>query len=164
MSSCDNCNGSGCLPPDDDMHRITERLSMNVNWTCDFCGANKHEHNRLFSIGNVRICSTCINEHSIAFGLGKFEIARLDIECILCSQNSGDNNPIFLVKDKNDDDVGLCSQCIRDNKRKFEQDELIQTERNLSRIHTPGEIFSILNDYVIGQEEAKKALSVQVFL
>ena len=58
-----------------------------------------------------------------------------------------------------DECVGICSEIIDDEFNMYEED-VYSSEINLLK---PEEINAILDEYVIGQEEAKKALSVAVY-
>ncbi|MDD4220227.1 MAG: ATP-dependent Clp protease ATP-binding subunit ClpX [Sphaerochaetaceae bacterium] len=61
--------------------------------------------------------------------------------------------------------VAICEDCIRtcNDILKAEPSHSPATEDFLGKIPTPKEIHEYLNDYVIGQEEAKKVLSVAVY-
>lgn len=58
-----------------------------------------------------------------------------------------------------DECVGICSEIIEDEFNMYEED-IYSSEINLLK---PEEINKILDEYVIGQEEAKKVLSVAVY-
>ena len=60
-----------------------------------------------------------------------------------------------------DECVGLCNGIIEDELLNDIDDEYIDEEKE--KIISPKEIKSILDDYVIGQEEAKKVLAVAVY-
>ncbi len=61
-----------------------------------------------------------------------------------------------------DECVELCNELIEEE---FEQDEMLEQEdvREHINLLKPKEIKAVLDDYVIGQEEAKKVLSVAVY-
>ena len=59
-----------------------------------------------------------------------------------------------------DECVGICAEIMEDEINNFAENDIFGGEINLLK---PEEIHSILDDYVIGQEEAKKALSVSVY-
>ena len=55
-----------------------------------------------------------------------------------------------------DECVDLCAEC-------YEDEDVGYTLNELDKIPSPKEIKKILDDYVIGQEEAKRTLSVAVY-
>ncbi len=55
-----------------------------------------------------------------------------------------------------DECIDLCVDIVKENKKK-------QMVNNYKDIPSPSELYSVLNEYVIGQETAKKALSVAVY-
>lgn len=59
-----------------------------------------------------------------------------------------------------DDDVFICDECITLSFNIVHEE---QNEINEHYVYTPQSIYDHLNDYVIGQEEAKKVLSVAVY-
>jgi len=59
--------------------------------------------------------------------------------------------------------VYICNECIELCSEIIDEDFQDITEFELNDIPKPSDIFSTLNDYVIGQEEAKKTLSVAVY-
>ena len=60
-----------------------------------------------------------------------------------------------------DECVEICTSIIE--AEKYEEDELGYTLNDLDKIPNPKEIKKILDDYVIGQDEAKRTLSVAVY-
>ena len=60
-----------------------------------------------------------------------------------------------------DECVDLCTSIIA--AECYEEDEVGYTLNDLEKIPSPKEIKEVLDDYVIGQEEAKKTLSVAVY-
>lgn len=60
-----------------------------------------------------------------------------------------------------DECVDLCTSIIETEK--YEEDELGYTLNDLDKIPNPKEIKKILDDYVIGQDEAKRTLAVAVY-
>ncbi|MHB0976578.1 MAG: ATP-dependent Clp protease ATP-binding subunit ClpX [Candidatus Aquicultorales bacterium] len=59
--------------------------------------------------------------------------------------------------------VYICDECIDLCNEIIEEELTEEVEFKLEDIPKPREIYSILNDYVIGQDEAKKILSVAVY-
>lgn len=60
-------------------------------------------------------------------------------------------------------DVYICDECVHLCMEIISEDEVEDIEVNLENLPKPKEISDILNQYVIGQEYAKKALSVAVY-
>lgn len=59
-----------------------------------------------------------------------------------------------------DECIGICAEIMEEEFAQYGQGEVYDSEINLLK---PEEIHAILDDYVIGQDEAKKALSVAVY-
>ncbi len=59
-----------------------------------------------------------------------------------------------------DECISVCQEIIEDE---FYEEDEIQEETETQKIPTPAEIKNILDEYVIGQDEAKKTLSVAVY-
>ena len=59
-----------------------------------------------------------------------------------------------------DECVGICSEIMEEEFGGYDQEDILGSEINLMK---PEEIHAILDDYVIGQDEAKKFLSVAVY-
>lgn len=60
-------------------------------------------------------------------------------------------------------DAYICDQCIRQGHEIISQNLSSSKSHKVTRIPTPQEIKDVLDQYVIGQEEAKKVLSVAVY-
>ncbi|MBN2259614.1 MAG: ATP-dependent Clp protease ATP-binding subunit ClpX [Clostridiales bacterium] len=60
-------------------------------------------------------------------------------------------------------DVYICDECVHLCMEIISEDEVIDIDINLDSLPKPHEIKSILDQYVIGQEFSKKALSVAVY-
>jgi len=80
--------------------------------------------------------------------------------CSFCNTKENQRNP-FIAGNK----VYICSNCvISAHKILFgEEEDSIETEEEVQTLLIPKEIHKMLNDYVIGQEQAKKTLSVAVY-
>ncbi|WP_155285877.1 ATP-dependent Clp protease ATP-binding subunit ClpX [Lacticaseibacillus zhaodongensis] len=59
--------------------------------------------------------------------------------------------------------VYICNECIDLCKQIIDEEFKEESVQNLTEVPKPKEILSVLNDYVIGQDEAKRALSVAVY-
>ncbi len=82
-------------------------------------------------------------------------------ECSFCSANESEENPLIAGES-----AYICSNCvISAYKILFGEEEQEQTQADLGTqtLYTPKEINALLDDYIIGQENAKKTLSVAVY-
>jgi len=83
-------------------------------------------------------------------------------KCSFCGKNSKEVDKFFSGKNGS----LICSDCIKiANKilEKEEEEKLIENYNNTINKLKPKEIFSKLSEYVIGQEDVKKVLSVAVY-
>jgi len=81
--------------------------------------------------------------------------------CSFCEAQETEENPLIAGES-----AYICSNCvISAYKILFGEEEQEETQADLSTqtLYTPKEIHALLNDYVIGQEKAKKTLSVAVY-
>lgn len=89
---------------------------------------------------------------------------KIKRECTLCgSPDSGENMVVEIAPGLN-----MCENCIRiiDNARDTEfanRSKENEKKNDIDKVPTPMEINAFLDQYVIGQEEAKKYLSVAVY-
>ncbi len=82
-------------------------------------------------------------------------------ECSFCSANETEENPLIAGEN-----AYICSNCvISAYKILFGEEEQEENNQELQShtLYTPKEIHALLNDYIIGQENAKKTLSVAVY-
>jgi ATP-dependent Clp protease ATP-binding subunit ClpX len=82
-------------------------------------------------------------------------------ECSFCSASESEENPLIAGES-----AYICSNCVVSAyKILFGEEEQEETPLNLETqvLYTPKEINGLLNEYVIGQENAKKTLSVAVY-
>ena len=59
--------------------------------------------------------------------------------------------------------VYICDECIELCREIIEEDYQDVTDLEMKEIPKPGEIYNILNEYVVGQSNAKKSLAVAVY-
>ncbi|MGV3278059.1 ATP-dependent Clp protease ATP-binding subunit ClpX [Rickettsiales bacterium LUAb2] len=159
---------------------------------CNFCGQEQSENNKIISGEKANICSNCTQKcYSLIENLedldsfSDFTLA-LDyttkeekVECSFCNKSFNKSNYVILANNANicfecvDVCSGLIDHVFRDEKSEKkilgkieftldnnEQDEE-QIKEKISKL-TPKEIYEQLGDYVIGQEEARKVISVAV--
>ncbi len=82
-------------------------------------------------------------------------------ECSFCATHESEENPLIAG-----DSAYICSNCVVSAyKILFGEEELAQSQAELGThtLYTPKEINSMLSEYVIGQEQAKKTLCVAVY-
>ena len=85
-----------------------------------------------------------------------------DIKCSFCGKDSSQVKRIIAGPNAYicNECIDLCSEIIN-NEVNFEQD--VDNEDYEVELSTPIEINEFLNDYVIGQDAAKKTLAVAVY-
>jgi len=82
-------------------------------------------------------------------------------ECSFCSATESEENPLIAGES-----VYICSNCVVSAyKILFGEEEQEDSTADLGAhtLYTPKEINALLNEYIIGQENAKKTLSVAVY-
>ena len=81
--------------------------------------------------------------------------------CSFCEAQESEENPLIAGES-----AYICSNCVVSAYKILfgeEEQEDTQAELGTQTLYTPKEINSLLDDYVIGQEKAKKTLSVAVY-
>ena len=82
-----------------------------------------------------------------------------NVTCSFCGKSQDQVNKIIAGPG-----VYICDECINLSKEIIDNEFSIEEEAiELKDLPKPQEIYSVLNDYVIGQEEAKRTLSVAVY-
>jgi len=82
-------------------------------------------------------------------------------ECSFCTATESEENPLIAGEN-----VYICSNCVVSAyKILFGEEEQEENKVNLGThtLYTPKEINTLLDEYIIGQENAKKTLSVAVY-
>jgi len=82
-------------------------------------------------------------------------------ECSFCSATESEENPLIAGEN-----AYICSNCVVSAyKILFGEEEQDENTADLGAhtLYTPKEIHALLNEYIIGQENAKKTLSVAVY-
>ena len=81
--------------------------------------------------------------------------------CSFCEAHESEENPLIAGES-----AYICSNCVVSAYKILfgeEEQEEAQAELGTQTLYTPKEINTLLDDYVIGQEKAKKTLSVAVY-
>jgi ATP-dependent Clp protease ATP-binding subunit ClpX len=82
-------------------------------------------------------------------------------ECSFCAANESEENPLIAGES-----AYICSNCVISAYKILfgeEEPEERQADLGAHTLYTPKEINALLDDYIIGQENAKKTLSVAVY-
>ncbi len=87
------------------------------------------------------------------------------VTCDFCGVEDSEQNPLI-----SGDKATICQSCaksafeiIESHKSEHTKEETPLNQESVKKIHTPKELKAILDDYVIGQDKAKKVLSVAVY-
>jgi len=113
---------------------LNEKEGIHSRRQCDFCEPEQNKHNCVYVVGDVKICSTCLEEHFDALEFNELQVAERRITCVFCGRNSAHKDLIYCIKNKKKEKVGICPTCILNNKEKFDQGTLIQINDILKRI------------------------------
>jgi len=81
-----------------------------------------------------------------------------ELHCSFCGKNRWEVKKLIAGSG-----VYICDECIELCNDIIEEELAEEIPSNIEELPTPEELFEKLNEYVIGQEEAKKVLSVAVY-
>lgn len=81
-----------------------------------------------------------------------------NIHCSFCGKSQDDVKKMIVGSD-----VYICNECIELSTRILEEELREEQDSEMLEVKTPKEMFDHLNEYVIGQEKAKRALAVAVY-
>jgi ATP-dependent Clp protease ATP-binding subunit ClpX len=79
------------------------------------------------------------------------------LRCSFCSKSQNEVRKLISGPT-----VHICNECVSLCNEIIAEDTVVREQSTLKKLPTPHEITSFLNEYVIGQERAKKILSVAV--
>ena len=86
------------------------------------------------------------------------------IRCSFCQKTEDQVRKLIAGPDGKaficDECIGICSEIMEEELNPYDDSEIMNSDINLLK---PEEIHAVLDDYVIGQDAAKKALSVAVY-
>ena len=83
-----------------------------------------------------------------------------DVFCFFCGSTSGKDRKLITGPSGN---TFICDKCVAICQGILDQQEADVTPIELKDVPTPREFKEYLDSYVVGQEEAKKTLSVAVY-
>ena len=83
---------------------------------------------------------------------------NMNISCSFCGKSQDQVEKIIAGPG-----VYICDECINLSKEIIDNEYIAQRSADFKDIPKPREIYKVLNDYVIGQETAKRTLSVAVY-
>jgi len=81
-----------------------------------------------------------------------------EIQCSFCGKSQNKVRKVIAGPS-----VYICNECVDLCKQIMDEDLYEQVVKEFSEVPKPAELLAILNEYVIGQNQAKKALSVAVY-
>jgi ATP-dependent Clp protease ATP-binding subunit ClpX len=85
--------------------------------------------------------------------------------CNFCGRGTRQTGPLVAGDKSPENPAWICSDCIDNARYSLDQNRrkgLPTTSQKLCELPPPKEVFDFLNEYVIGQDDAKRKLSVQV--
>ena len=85
-------------------------------------------------------------------------IQNPNIHCSFCGKSQDDVKKMIAGSD-----VYICNECIELSTRILEEELREEQDSEMLEVKTTKEMFDHLNEYVIGQEKAKRALAVAVY-
>ena len=83
---------------------------------------------------------------------------NMDMSCSFCGKSQDQVDKLIAGPG-----VYICDECVNLSKEIIENDFELQQSVEFENVPKPQEIYDVLNDYVIGQEAAKRTLSVAVY-
>ncbi len=83
---------------------------------------------------------------------------NVDITCSFCGKGHDEVNKVIAGPG-----VFICDECIQMCSEIIENEQVDELNEEFKTLPKPREIFELLNEYVIGQEDVKKVLAVAVY-
>ena len=83
---------------------------------------------------------------------------NIDITCSFCGKSHDEVNKIIAGPG-----VYICDECIQMCSEIIENEQSDELSEEFKTLPKPKEIYELLNEYVIGQEDVKKVLAVAVY-
>lgn len=84
----------------------------------------------------------------------------MDIHCSFCGKGYGEEGVEKILQGPN---VYICNQCVELCEQMLEEDANQALEIDMNKVPKPSEMIAHLDQYVIGQDRAKKVLAVAVY-
>ena len=123
---------------------------------CAFCGKTRDQVRKLVrGNGNIFICDECVAECAsiLEESLAQDFLSPQQLAALAAQ--------LQQPADPAQGDEGKARQ--REDKRRAEHDARAKAASIITRVPTPHEIYDELSQYVMGQEDAKRAMSVAVY-
>jgi ATP-dependent Clp protease ATP-binding subunit ClpX len=88
-------------------------------------------------------------------------LSQVEPHCSFCKRNQKETHRLIAGPD----DVYICDECVTLCQEILEEEaaQAPPPEFKLERIPAPREIYHHLNEWVVGQDQAKRVLSVAVY-
>ncbi|MDR0691161.1 MAG: ATP-dependent Clp protease ATP-binding subunit ClpX, partial [Streptococcaceae bacterium] len=87
-----------------------------------------------------------------------YDETNKEIQCSFCGKSQNKVRKVIAGPS-----VYICNECVDLCKQIMDEDLYEQVIKEFSEMPKPAELLAILNEYVIGQNQAKKALSVAIY-
>ena len=142
------------------------------NEICAFCGKSASEAENMFSSGEVCICDECVEACNKALenlnkAKGSQEASSEDVffeneekfQELLNQRIQEFNTSSFQTKENETFGISSANNLVKEE----EDPKKTKPRRDRNSLKKPKEIFSALNEYVVGQESAKKQLAIAVY-
>lgn len=87
-----------------------------------------------------------------------YDDEKMNMSCSFCGKSQDQVDKLIAGPG-----VYICDECVNLSKEIIDNDFELQESVEIEDVPKPQEIYNVLNDYVIGQEAAKRTLSVAVY-
>ena len=111
-------------------------------------------------VGRAVRATPCIGWAEDVSG-GELRVSRVHYRCSFCNKGQEEVNRLIAGPNQ----VYICNECVQLCREIIEEEEpsTPKAAPSLARVPTPRKLYEQLNQYVVGQDRAKKILSVAVY-